>query len=396
MSKAADPVARYIVKANDSPKGGTEVYSHETRFAEFDDDGHPANIWWRKHGQYMMAGGGRTQFIWACRGWIAHEQFAAGVEVTGDSLHETPGEPVARSCNWPHSGECQGVSADCIAANRCLKNLHESVAQPVAGGEPNQMPTKEKPLTSACIVNLHEDCPGGGPSMDSSGLRGPYTDCSCRCHDTPVKPEPAAGQGAEQFWEKWCYQDQGWADGESLRSRMMRFAEDYAAQRKCVFCAQALEISQALQKQLDDAAHVTKGLEARLAALCMEFKPENEDVQALIHSIVQLSGTEDGLRVLRAKLYTEKLLQAAEARNLELMGERDLAEKRADENWQIVEEKAAKVKELMGELERARAEAKEQRDHDREMKRRLFADQQAAETRLAEAEKALQTPQEKK
>ena len=60
----------------------------ETRFDEFNDDSHPCNIWWKEHGQYMLSGGGRRDFIWACRGWIAREQLMRGVEVTGDSLHE--------------------------------------------------------------------------------------------------------------------------------------------------------------------------------------------------------------------------------------------------------------------------------------------------------------------
>lgn len=74
----------------------SEVAPGETRFAEFDDSEHPCNKWWQEHGQFMMAGGGRRQFIWACRGWIAREQLAAGVEITGDSLNESrthPAEP---------------------------------------------------------------------------------------------------------------------------------------------------------------------------------------------------------------------------------------------------------------------------------------------------------------
>jgi hypothetical protein len=70
--------------AESSPHGLT------TRFAEFDDDDHPAQKWWKEHGQYHMSGGGRREFIWACRGWIAREQLYAGVPVTGDSLHEKP------------------------------------------------------------------------------------------------------------------------------------------------------------------------------------------------------------------------------------------------------------------------------------------------------------------
>lgn len=62
--------------------------SGDTRFADFDDASHPFRKWWNEHGQYMMSGGGRRQSIWAARGWIAHEQLASGIEVTGDSLAE--------------------------------------------------------------------------------------------------------------------------------------------------------------------------------------------------------------------------------------------------------------------------------------------------------------------
>lgn len=61
----------------------------QTRFQDFHDPRHPANIWWQKHGKYMMSGGGARHWLWACRGWIACEQLAAGVEVSGDSLHES-------------------------------------------------------------------------------------------------------------------------------------------------------------------------------------------------------------------------------------------------------------------------------------------------------------------
>jgi Protein of unknown function (DUF551) len=70
----------------------------QTRFGEFDDVDHPFNIWWQKHGQFMMSGSGRKQFIWACRGWIAREQLAEGVEVTGDSLHETKAAQPGPGC----------------------------------------------------------------------------------------------------------------------------------------------------------------------------------------------------------------------------------------------------------------------------------------------------------
>jgi len=60
----------------------------ETRFDEFDDDNHPFRQWWVKHGQFMMAGGGRKESIWSARGWIAREQLGFGREVTGESMHE--------------------------------------------------------------------------------------------------------------------------------------------------------------------------------------------------------------------------------------------------------------------------------------------------------------------
>ena len=36
----------------------------------------------------MLSGGGRREFIWACRGWIAREQYGEGEKVTGESLNE--------------------------------------------------------------------------------------------------------------------------------------------------------------------------------------------------------------------------------------------------------------------------------------------------------------------
>ena len=65
-----------------------EATQKVTRFAEFKDDTHPFSVWWKRHGQYMMSGGGHRESIWAARGWIAREQLACGADVTGDSLHE--------------------------------------------------------------------------------------------------------------------------------------------------------------------------------------------------------------------------------------------------------------------------------------------------------------------
>jgi hypothetical protein len=72
-----------------SHQGGREQATPQvTRFADFNDDDHPFRIWWQKHGQFMLSGGGVRESIWTARGWIAREQMACGVEVTGDSLHE--------------------------------------------------------------------------------------------------------------------------------------------------------------------------------------------------------------------------------------------------------------------------------------------------------------------
>lgn len=70
--------------------------SQTTRFDDFDDSGHPCRIWWEEYGQLMMSGGSRRSFIWASRGWIAREQLAEGVKVTGESSRETP-KAVAQS-----------------------------------------------------------------------------------------------------------------------------------------------------------------------------------------------------------------------------------------------------------------------------------------------------------
>jgi hypothetical protein len=56
-----------------------------TRFNDFDEAKHPFNKWWRKHGRFMMSGGGRREMIWAARGWIAREQLGEGVQVTGET-----------------------------------------------------------------------------------------------------------------------------------------------------------------------------------------------------------------------------------------------------------------------------------------------------------------------
>ena len=66
-----------------------------TRFDEFDDDAHPFRQWWVKHGQYMMAGGGRRESIWAARGWIAREQLGQGIEVTGER-EKMPSPPTGK------------------------------------------------------------------------------------------------------------------------------------------------------------------------------------------------------------------------------------------------------------------------------------------------------------
>lgn len=81
-----------ILRPVSAPPQPPARHPSPTRFLEFDDTDHPANKWWQEHGQYMMSGGGRNQFIWACRGWIAREQLYEGVPVTGDSLSKKPPE----------------------------------------------------------------------------------------------------------------------------------------------------------------------------------------------------------------------------------------------------------------------------------------------------------------
>jgi hypothetical protein len=93
------------------PKGDVAAPPQVTRFSEFDDVSHPFHQWWEEHGQFMLSGGGRRESIWAARGWIAREQLACGVEVTGESLHEAPAEPVA-----PQTGQSIDLRAEQIRA----------------------------------------------------------------------------------------------------------------------------------------------------------------------------------------------------------------------------------------------------------------------------------------
>lgn len=95
--------------------------SAQTRFQEFDDSDHPANKWWQEHGQYMMSGGGRRQFIWACRGWIAREQLYEGVPVTGDSLCE---KQEKRPFD---AGEAQPLRIDCDSEEGIAIGLIDSI-----------------------------------------------------------------------------------------------------------------------------------------------------------------------------------------------------------------------------------------------------------------------------
>jgi hypothetical protein len=103
-----------------------------TRFDEFDDATHPCNIWWEEHGQYMMSGGGRREFIWACRGWIAREQLAEGVEVTGDSLNESKSDaPTSPSQGTPKPDERINIQTlDTRVVDRLSDALEDAKATP--------------------------------------------------------------------------------------------------------------------------------------------------------------------------------------------------------------------------------------------------------------------------
>jgi hypothetical protein len=100
-----------IMRQETRPIKGAALAS---RFHDFDDAAHPANIWWRKHGEYMLSGGGRREFIWACRGWIAREQLAEGVEVTGESLHESRPENVALLASEVPQVECMHCAREIL------------------------------------------------------------------------------------------------------------------------------------------------------------------------------------------------------------------------------------------------------------------------------------------
>jgi hypothetical protein len=120
-----------------------------TRFAEFDDAEHPANQWWEKHGQYMLSGGGRREFIWACRGWIAREQLACGVDVTGDSMQEAA---LASSAPAPSGVEQRAATELRTLLNR-WEGYFEAFTSPfyTKTGEPDAMQGLRQ-----CITELQE------------------------------------------------------------------------------------------------------------------------------------------------------------------------------------------------------------------------------------------------
>jgi hypothetical protein len=84
-------LTEFLEALTELAKLGTKAMSEPliTRFTDFDDTDHPFRKWWETHGQFMLSGGGRRESIWAARGWIAREQLAQGVEVTGESRIST-------------------------------------------------------------------------------------------------------------------------------------------------------------------------------------------------------------------------------------------------------------------------------------------------------------------
>jgi len=121
--------------------------SGRSRSKDFDDVTHPFNIWWQKHGQFMMSGGGRKQFIWACRGWIAREQLAEGVEVTGETEPEPiSGEasPLCEHCGLPESKHEEWHDRSCCPGTH---NLFKPAGGASTGEQPpSQMSNAEAEL----------------------------------------------------------------------------------------------------------------------------------------------------------------------------------------------------------------------------------------------------------
>jgi hypothetical protein len=137
----------------------------QTRFNEFADEDHPCNKWWKEFGQFMMSGGGRPEFIWACRGWIAREQLAEGVEVTGDSLREERKAEASSSAPLPKDGELRctcpeifdGTDSTCTLSEEehlALETLSLANIQisPICDGECTYGMTQRICTKHGCII----------------------------------------------------------------------------------------------------------------------------------------------------------------------------------------------------------------------------------------------------
>ncbi|MGB2626448.1 MAG: hypothetical protein WAK20_06640 [Candidatus Acidiferrum sp.] len=125
-----------------------------TRFEDFYDEAHPFQVWWHKHGQYMPFGGGMRESIWAARGWIAREQMACGVEITGDSLHEK------RESAAPPAEQYEPIERTKERALACAKGGHAiRFHQCDCGIKQNvDAPPPERPQLGTCheVSFLHE------------------------------------------------------------------------------------------------------------------------------------------------------------------------------------------------------------------------------------------------
>jgi hypothetical protein len=100
-----------------------------------------------------------------------------------------PGLPSEGSHKFmPCPRDCGG--GDEVIPHKCkFEGLPREETRPhlvsdlVGGLQQNQKPTPEKPLSSACIVNLHDDCPNVPlPLVENGQLSGKTAKCACDCH----------------------------------------------------------------------------------------------------------------------------------------------------------------------------------------------------------------------
>ena len=234
----------------------------------------------------------------------------------------------------PQYCNCHGHDSHPIGSPGCMWKAEPVPAQPAPGADKNwdafsktntykeAVKTAEATPAQLCQENWQafneahshpqqEIADSTHRCKQTQGHTGNHV-CQCGAYKASAQP---AEMSAEQFYDDWSNRnaftetvdlDSGWN-----KEGMVRFAKAYASALKAENAGLRQVISM-LDKANISGAQRRRDLFQALAELCTKFVPEDEPINKLIHSIVQLSTTEDGMRVLRAKLYTEKLL--AEAR----------------------------------------------------------------------------------